>query len=91
MQHSVAANKAPITAKFFPYDIVFPFMSLKTSLAVCCFCFTPAMFGSTLAENNPMTPPRPKPIMRNKVNTSGIGNCFWNNGILNKLQSSIQD
>ena len=55
IKHSVPANMAPTKAKFFPYDIVRTFISLRTSLTVGVS--VPVMFGSIPAVNKPNAAP----------------------------------
>lgn len=58
--HSTAENTNPITAKFFAYERVVVFISLKISRAVCCLS-TSVTLGFTLEVNKPNAAPRPYP------------------------------
>uniref|UniRef100_A0A182UGK4 Uncharacterized protein n=1 Tax=Anopheles melas TaxID=34690 RepID=A0A182UGK4_9DIPT len=63
MAHSTAANTAPMTAKFLPYECVAARISRKISLAVCCLspAIGSAMLGLTDELNSPMAAPNPYP------------------------------
>lgn len=58
--HSVPANIAPTSAKFFPYESVRAFISFSTNLVVGVSVLM-VDIGSMPAVNRPKAPPSAKP------------------------------
>lgn len=68
--HSIEANIAPTIAKFLPCDAQVCLISRNTSRTVCVLPSGNGTVGVTLAENNPITPPRPKPMPQQQFHSS---------------------